>query len=188
MAEDRQPVLRPGDVPERVLAEGLLLRRWQAGDRDARHRAILESFDHLHAWMAWADRPPTAREHAERFGRALSWPSGHSYQFAILDEPGRTILGTAAVHDSLGGEGVEIGYWCHADHVGRGVVTRSARALTRLLLGLDHVARVEIHCDEANVRSAAVARRLGYRLDRVEDDGVTAPGESGRGMVWVKER
>jgi RimJ/RimL family protein N-acetyltransferase len=48
------------------------------------------------------------------------------------------------------------------------------------------VTRVEIHCDEANTRSAAVARRLGYRLDRVEPRPVRAPAESGRGMVWIK--
>ena len=47
---------------------------------------------------------------------------------------------------------------------------------------------MEIHCDEANVRSAAVPRRLGYRLDRIEDDDVTAPGEIGRSMIWVAER
>ena len=46
---------------------------------------------------------------------------------------------------------------------------------------------MEIHCDEANVRSAAVPRRLGYRLDRIEDDEVTAPAETGRSMVWIKD-
>jgi RimJ/RimL family protein N-acetyltransferase len=44
---------------------------------------------------------------------------------------------------------------------------------------------VEIHCDEANVRSAAVPRRLGYRLDRVEDGDRTAPADTGRRMIWV---
>ncbi|MEU6189370.1 hypothetical protein [Nocardia sp. NPDC047038] len=53
---------------------------------------------------------------------------------------------------------------------------------------LPGVDRVEIHCDEANVRSAAVARRLGYRLDRIEPREKRAPAESGRGMYWVKER
>ena len=44
---------------------------------------------------------------------------------------------------------------------------------------------MEIHCDEANVRSAAVPRRLGYRLDRIEPDAITSPGELGRMMIWV---
>jgi hypothetical protein len=38
------------------------------------------------------------------------------------------------------------------------------------------------------VPSAGVARRLGFRLDRVEDDAVRAPAETGRAMIWVLER
>jgi RimJ/RimL family protein N-acetyltransferase len=50
------------------------------------------------------------------------------------------------------------------------------------------VNRVEIHCDAANVGSAAVARRLGYRLDRIEQRHPEASGESGRLMIWVRDR
>lgn len=46
------------------------------------------------------------------------------------------------------------------------------------------VAELEIQCDEANVRSAAIPRRLGYHLvDRV-DRPVEAPGHTGVGLVW----
>jgi RimJ/RimL family protein N-acetyltransferase len=183
-----QHALRPGDVPELVLAEDLVLRRWQPGDREARYQAIVASFEHLHPWMEWATEPPTEQEDRERFERAMRWPSGSSYNFGIFGGPEPAILGMAAVHDELGPGAVEIGYWCHAAHVGQGVITKSVGALTHLLLGLAHVDRVEIHCDEANKRSAAVARRLDYRLDRMEEDGVNAPAESGRGMIWVKER
>ena len=68
---------------------------------------------------------------------------------------------------------------------GRGIVSAAARALTTVALAIDGVTRVEIHCDEANERSAAVARRLGYRLDRIEVDHVSAPGDLGRSMIWV---
>jgi hypothetical protein len=37
-------------------------------------------------------------------------------------------------------------------------------------------APVEIRCDEANTVSASVARRLGYRLERIEDAETGAPG------------
>lgn len=47
---------------------------------------------------------------------------------------------------------------------------------------------VEIHCDAANSRSAEVARRLGYRLDRIEPREVRAPAETGRGIFWIKDR
>lgn len=188
MESGRRAALRPGDVPELILADGLVLRRWRRGDREARYQAITASFDHLHPWLAWAVQPPTEQEDLERFERAVRWPDGGSYQFGILDPAGGEVLGMAGVEDGLGAGAVEIGYWCHAAHVGKGVITRAVRALTRELLDLPHIDRIEIHCDEANVRSAAVARRLDFRLERIEEDGVNAPGESGRGMVWVKER
>lgn len=183
-----EPALGAGDVPERIEADALVLRRWAPADRDRRFRAILASFDHLHPWMAWATERPTEQEHRERFERTLAaWPSGASYQFGIFDRHETTLLGMAALHDRLGPGAVEIGYWCHVDHVGRGVITRSVAELTRLMLGLPRIKRVEIHCDAANVRSAAVPERLGFGLDRIEDDEIRAPAESGRGMVWIKE-
>jgi len=44
---------------------------------------------------------------------------------------------------------------------------------------------VEIHCDVANTASAAIPRKRGYRLDRVEAHEREAPGEQGRRMIWV---
>ncbi|MFF1594091.1 GNAT family N-acetyltransferase [Streptomyces sp. NPDC058286] len=183
-----EPALGPGDVPERFETDGLVLRRWEPDDLDDRYRALTASFHHLHPWMEWATEPPTEEEHRERFQHALRWPSDGNYNFGIFDLRSGAILGMAAVHDQLGPGGVEIGYWCHVDHIGRGVISRSARELTRILLSLQHVQRVEIHCDAANLRSAAIPARLGYRLDRIENDEIQAPAESGRGMVWIKER
>lgn len=182
-----EPALSPDDVPERVELDGLVVRRLLLDDLDTRYRAILASHDHLRPWMAWAAEPPTEQEHRERFQRAVLWPSGRTYHFGIFDEQGAALFGMAAVHDRLGPGAVEIGYWCHIDHVGRGVITRSVGELTRILLRLPQVDQVEIRCDEANVRSAAVPERLGYRLDRFEDREVRAPAESGRDMVWIKE-
>jgi RimJ/RimL family protein N-acetyltransferase len=42
--------------------------------------------------------------------------------------------------------------------------------LTEVALSLRDVDRIEIHVDEANKASAAIPRRLGYRLDRIEPE------------------
>ena len=47
---------------------------------------------------------------------------------------------------------------------------------------------MEIHCDAANSASAAIPRKLGYRLDRIEQRRPEAPGESGQLMIWVHDR
>jgi hypothetical protein len=72
--------------------------------------------------------------------------------------------------------------------VGHGYATACARALTQAGLALCDVVRVEVHTDEANAISAAIPRRLGYRLDRVDELPPEAPAHSGRLQIWVMER
>lgn len=40
-------------------------------------------------------------------------------------------------------------------------------------------------CDRSNRPSAAVAARLGYRLDRIEDGNRNTRGRSGRQLIWT---
>ena len=67
----------------------------------------------------------------------------------------------------------------------RGVASAVAAALTTAGLTLDGIKVVHIRCDEANVASAGVPRRLGFELAGVFDDEITAPAEVGRSMDWV---
>jgi RimJ/RimL family protein N-acetyltransferase len=184
------PALSEGVAPpERIETDDLVLRRWTPEDLPARYDAIVASYEHLRPWMNWLSESPTLeqqREWGER--QAGSWPTEGSCKYGIFDAAEGTLLGVIGVHDRIGPGALEIGYWCHVAHTGKGVITRAAGELTRILLGLEGIERVEIHCDEANARSAAVPRRLGYRLDRIERDEITAPAESGHGMVWIRER
>jgi len=175
--------------PERIEFEGLVLRRWVPEDLQARYAAILDSYEHLYPWMSWLAERPTLEQQREWGEQQLGpWPTPGSCNYGIFDAADGTLLGIIAVHDRLGPGAVELGYWCHVAHTGKGVITRAAGELTRILLGLDGIERVEIHCDQANGPSAAVPRRLGYRLDRIEPDEITAPAETGQGMVWIIER
>ncbi|MQY30380.1 GNAT family N-acetyltransferase [Nocardia aurantia] len=190
MIGEPQRALAPGVTPpQRIDLGDLLLRRWQPADLMSRFEAVDASYEHIHPWMDWLAEPLTL----ERI-RAIdidAWPgAGGGYNYGIFATTGDTaaVLGAIGLHDRLGDRALEIGYWCHAAHTGRGVITRCAAAVTDIALALPGVDRAEIRCDAANVRSAAVARRLGYRLDRFEPREITAPAESGQGMVWVKLR
>ncbi|GAA5065748.1 GNAT family N-acetyltransferase [Nocardia callitridis] len=189
MSIEQPAALAPGVAPPpRIDLGALLLRRWQPEDLAARLEAVNASFDHLHPWMDWLAEPMTLeRRRACDEAEAARWPSQDgSCNYGIFDVEG-AVLGAIGIHDRVAPRTVEIGYWCHIAHTGRGVITRSAAALTRIALALPGIDHVEIHCDEANTRSAAIARRLGYRLDRVEPRAIRAPAESGRGMFWVKD-
>jgi ribosomal-protein-serine acetyltransferase len=84
---------------------------------------------------------------------------------------------------------LEIGYWVDREHLGRGVATATARALTDLAFTVRGIGRIQISHDAGNLASARVAAKLGYH--RLPDPpAVTQPGAAGTGIegVWQISR
>ncbi|MFF7989615.1 GNAT family N-acetyltransferase [Kitasatospora xanthocidica] len=180
-----------GRPPELLrLPGGLWLRRRSSTHAVALNRAVRANLDHLRPWMEWAAEAPTRARTAEltRAGSA-AWEAGTDFMYlAGLDTEPDGVIGAFGLHGRIGPGALEIGYWVATGYVGRGIATAAAGALTETALALPGITRVEIRCDRANAASAAVPRKLGYRLDRVTAIAVRAPGETGRQLVWVKER
>jgi RimJ/RimL family protein N-acetyltransferase len=192
----------PAGPPEQVAAGPLVLRRVHADDAGAIAVAVGASLEHLRPWMPWAT-PEAAglRSQLVRVAEAdEQWESGTGFIYVMIacgarppgpDTPGLVkdpdgeFVGTIGLHRRLADDAVEIGYWTVAGKTRRGYATAAAQAMTQVALALPGTRRVEIHCDEANTASAGVPRRLGYRLDRVENHEREAPGEQGRRMIWV---
>lgn len=175
--------------PERFELRDLLLRRLYESDAGPLHAAALASYDHLHPWMPWAATPPVLATQAEFLKLAQpQWENDEAYVYGIFDPSGIELRGAIGLHARSGPDTLEIGYWIHVRHVRRGYITTSAAVLTAAAFDLPHIDNVEIHCDEANVASAAVPRRLGYTLARIEDHEITSPGESGKHMIWLMTR
>jgi RimJ/RimL family protein N-acetyltransferase len=167
----------------------VLLRKMRRDDAVPIAAAVGASLEHLRPWMPWAT--PEAADHRSQLARIEEatemWATGTDYIYLIMVDDGATLAGTIGMHRRVGDGGIEIGYWVSAGHARRGYATAAARALTPVALALPGVKRVEIHCDEANVASAGVPRKLGFRLDRIEPHEPEAPGEKGSRMIWVCE-
>ncbi|HUY21825.1 MAG TPA: GNAT family protein [Acidimicrobiales bacterium] len=180
---------RPTVPPERIELDGLVLARLTADDAPTVSAAAVESLDHLRPWMPWATPEGTSLE-AQRerlLGPASAWTPGSDYGYGMFLPDGR-LVGGIGLHRRIGRSALEIGYWVHVDHTRRGIAAAAAAALTAAGFALRGIERMEIHCDEANVASAAVPRRLGYRLAARVDHEPEAPGETGTRLVWVVHR
>ena len=173
------------DVPERIqLDDGVVVRRYVEADIPALVDVVNANLGHLAPWMPWAQQPVTVDTQMEFFRESdKQWDEGTNFVYGVFDPRGRIVGGTG-FHVRNGPGVLEIGYWLAADAVGRGLMTRVAEALTTAAATVPGVTRVEIHCDAANTRSAAIPERLGYALVRVEDREITAPGECGRHLIW----
>ena len=168
----------------------MVIRRVRTTDAGAIAAAVSSSLEYLLPWMPWAT--PEAAERASQLARVAeadhNWEAGLGYVYSVLTADNGTLVGEIALHRRPADGSVEMGYWIAATQAGQGYGTSAGRALTEVALALPGVDRVEIHCDAANAPSAAIARKLGYQLDRVEERHPEAPGESGRLMIWVRSR
>jgi RimJ/RimL family protein N-acetyltransferase len=179
-------------LPERIeVDDTTFLRSFRLTDAAALARAVAESLEHLQPWMPWANEISTSVEFQRERLRALpaKREHGREWQYGLFERSGRRdhtrVLGSFGFVPRQGAGTLEIGYWVHADAAGRGHGTRAARAMTDVAVSADGIERVYICCDEANTRSAAIPRRLGYTLVEVLERAPEAPGESGRLMVWA---
>jgi ribosomal-protein-serine acetyltransferase len=154
-------------------------RPWRVEDAEALSVAVEASLDELRLWMPWAaEEPRTLVERRAWIEEVANDAVG------IVAADDRTALGGTGLHRRIGEGGVEIGYWVRTSHTGQGIATKVSAALTRYAFESPEIDRVEIHCDEANVASASIPRKLGFTLISIEPDGIAAPGESGRSMTW----
>ncbi|WP_180356386.1 MULTISPECIES: GNAT family N-acetyltransferase [Kitasatospora] len=183
-----QATARPPELLD--LPDGFVLRRRTLADADTVNEVIVRDLEHLRPWMAWATTAPTLERSREmtKIGWQL-WEDGTDFMYVLgrADQPG-SVLGMFGLHRRIGPGAIEIGYWVAREYTGRSLATNGAAALTEAALALPDVERVEIHCDQANAASAAVPRKLGYRLDRVHEESPTTPAETGKKLIWIKER
>jgi RimJ/RimL family protein N-acetyltransferase len=134
------------------------MRCWEPADALLLKAAIDASLDHLRPWMPWAQHEPEELEaKIERLRRYRgNFDLGQDFVYGVFDRDETQVLGSSGLHTRVGKGAREIGYWIHADHVNQGLATETSAALTRVAFEVDVVGRVEIHCDPANERSAAV--------------------------------
>jgi len=117
---------------------------------------------YLRQWLPWLDSN-TRPEHTVAFVQATL------RQFAARDGVAcgvrfrGALAGVAGLHRiDWPNRRTSIGYWIAESYEGHGIVTRAARGLLGYAfdeLGLNHV---EIDCAVGNIRSCAIAERLGF--------------------------
>ena len=171
--------------PERIALGSLELTRWQAGDLADLQAAVSASISELEGWLAWASEDRTAqRGFLETTSRC--WEAGERFEYAI--RVGTGVAGGVGLMRRIGPGGLEIGYWVHSAHTGRGLAKLASAALTQAAFELPGVDHVEIHHDEANLASRAVPAGLGFELVERADKTPAAPLETGTDLIWRLDR
>jgi len=148
----------------RIETKRLILRCYSPSDARLLSESVTESIEHLRPWMPWVDNEPEPiKEKVQRLKRFRGmFDLGQNFVYGIFNLENTKLIGGTGLHPRLGENELEIGYWIHKDFVNQGLVTESTAALVKVAFKLLHVHRIEIHCDPANLASAAIPRKLGF--------------------------
>jgi ribosomal-protein-serine acetyltransferase len=172
---------------EELRGERVLVRPYRESDAQALFEAMNESRDHLRPWMPFADAHQTIDESRNWIIHQMAlWLLRDDLVLSIWEQSTGRYLGGTGLHPHDWGIGYfEIGYWVRASAEGYGYVTEAIRLLTDYALDTLKAKRLEIRCDELNVRSAAVPKRLGYVLEgRLRNDVLTTNGRLRTTLVF----
>lgn len=177
---------------ERVDIEGLVVRRYSPDDAAAMVEAVAASIEHLRPWMPWIAFEPQSIDQRRALLRQWSneWETKESFPYGIFEND--ALVGSTGLHVRSGAGVLEIGYWVHAEHVGRGIATIGARVMVDVGFEMSEVSSIEIVHDPVNVASRRVPEKLGFtfvgEFVRADDPHYSqmplAPAEQGLGCRW----
>ena len=155
-----RPVLRAGN---------LMLRPPRAEDFDQWLALRQRSRDFLAPWEPeWNDADLTRasfRQRAKRTQREIA--NDEAYPFLIFGQDGQVLIGGITLGLVRRGvaQAATLGYWLGAAHGGQGHMGRAVQCVLDHAFGELALHRVEAACLPANLRSAKLLQRAGFRQE-----------------------
>lgn len=140
---------------------------------------------HLSPWIPFAHTVRDvggARRLLQRMADALAADSGRFNGIWVDDKLAGGVL--FRTFDAATGV-CEVGVWIEPEAEGRGLITRAATWMIDYAVRVRGMSRVEWRTDPANVRSSAVARRLGMTREGVLRSSFVLGGERHDTEVWA---
>ena len=149
------------------IGEDAELRLWEPHHGEELFALVDRNREYLREWLPWIDDTRTVEDETAFIRYSLRQFASSRTLAAGIWFQGR-LAGGIDIHSmdptNLRGE---IGYWISAGCQGKGLVTRSCRALLDYAFNELKLNRVEIHVASGNTRSRAIPERLGFTQEGI---------------------
>ncbi|MBY0206696.1 GNAT family N-acetyltransferase [Paenibacillus cucumis Kampfer et al. 2016] len=141
-----------------------------------------ESVEELRPWLPFAENIPTLEDSEASVRKArLQFLERSDLMLHLRDKATDEFVGSSGLHRmDWNARSFEIGYWVRTSRSGEGLVTEAVRGIEQFAIVHLQANRLEIRCDARNVRSASVAKRLGYT-----QEGILRRIKRDRTDAWV---
>jgi len=142
--------------------------------------------EHLKPWLPWVDSTVTANDTyknlCERIEKFRNTEQASFY--GTLNGEFAASVGFISLKD---GEG-EIGYWLLSQYCGKGLMTRFVEACIKYGFDKLNLDRIVIKCDEKNIKSGAIPKRLGFtQVEKPEGKSIRNGSEPNM-IVFTRNR
>jgi RimJ/RimL family protein N-acetyltransferase len=166
----------------------LLIRCYVPEDAEKLQKSINSSTQHLLPWIPWALEEPQEIDWMAKFIRQFrgQFDLGQDSVYGIFDKEEKEIIGGTGLHNRVGKDAREIGYWINVNHIGNGYATEAVRALIKCGFEIEGLQRVEIHCSADNARSFNVPYKLGFTHEAtIKSHSTNRQGQVQDEMIWT---
>ncbi|WAS90943.1 GNAT family N-acetyltransferase [Nannocystis punicea] len=147
------------------------LVRMQEADAEAQFRVVEANRAHLREWLGWLDVTIQVENMREFIADARSRTRDEGSIVWAIRHGGENV-GVISFHAIEWAESLaSIGYWLARSATGRGLATAALRTVVEFAFGALGLKTLRARVAPGNTRSAALVRRLGFRVVGVIDPG-----------------
>jgi ribosomal-protein-serine acetyltransferase len=167
------------DFPTEFYTERLFIRMPQPGDGKAVFQAIHASIHEFKSWLPFANEELSEDTIETNIRQAhAQFLMRKDLRLLIFLKDSKQFVGSSGLHNpNWSIPKFEIGYWLDTRFCGNGYMTEAVSGITQFAFDSLHARRLEIRCDTLNVRSKAIAERVGYTLEGTfKNDDISADG------------
>ena len=169
--------MEPVELMPQLLGERVRLVRYEKSHAVPLFQMVSKERERLSQFLLWPNFMRSLDDELTFIsGMRKEWDERRGFGFAVTLADSGFVIGTIGVRAlswvNLRGE---IGYWLGCKHEGKGYITEAVSILEKHLFDVGFN-RIEIHCDQNNIRSKGVPVRLGYLLEGTLRDHVCDRG------------
>lgn len=165
------------NFPDAFESERLLIRAPQVSDAKVVWNSTRRSLKALREWMVWAQDEPELKETEENIRQAVAdFTIRKDLRFLLFDKLTNEFVGSSGLHQiNWAIPKFEIGYWLDTKYEGQGYMTEAVNRLKQFAFEELGAKRIEIRCDEENIKSRTVAQRTGFELEGILKQHTVSP-------------
>lgn len=160
-----------------AVSEDIILRNYQEKDAPILFTVIDSNRQHLRPWLIWVDGT-LKEEHSLEYIRAARQEQYDQKSMALGIFKNERLIGGMGMHQwDQQLKKAQIGYWLIKEAEGKGILHQCATTMLHYLFGQLQLNKIELHHLPGNVRSAAVARRLHFKVEGILRDSFLMNGK-----------